>query len=97
VDLFIPRPPSNGFKGTAAVPSTSNFVRGNSESFFFVLTAEEAPFRVAKVLVTPGGGGERGESLDNATKRATMHSKETVAKDAVVAEVREVRMRDDGV
>jgi hypothetical protein len=87
VDFLIPRPPLNGSKDAAAVPSASSFARGNSESFFFVLTAEEAAFRVAKDLVAPRARGERGESLHNATKRASMHPEERVTGDAVVAEV----------
>ena len=90
MDLLVPRPPSNGSKDAAAVPSASSFARGNSESFFFVLTAEEAAFRVAKDLVIPRGRREQGESLYSATKRATMHPGKRVAEDAVVAELRGV-------
>lgn len=87
MDFLVPRPPLNGSKGAAAVPSGSNFARGNSASFFFVFTAEVA-FRVAKGLAVPIGREEQGESLRNATKRATMHPKKRVAADAVVAEIR---------
>lgn len=97
MDFLIPRPPSNGSKGTGKVPSASNLALGNSESFFFVLTAGEAALRVAKDRLIPRGRGEQDESLDNATKRRTMHSKERVAEDAVVAEMRGARVRDDGV
>ena len=97
MDLLIPRPPSNGCKGTATVPSASNFARGNSESFFLVLTAEEAAFRVAMDLMTPRGREEQGESLRDTRKQTTMHPKEAVAEDAVVAGMREVWVRDDGV
>jgi len=97
VVFLVPKPPLNGFKGAAAVPSASNFARGNSESFFFVLTAEEAVLRVAKDLMTTRGREGRGESLHDATRRATIHPGEVVVVDAVVAEMRGVRMRDDGV
>lgn len=97
MDLLIPSPPSNGSKGAEAVPSASNFARGNSEGFFLVLTAEEAAFRVAKDLVTPRAREEQGKSLRDATKRTTIHPKETVAEDAVVAGMRKVWVCDDGV
>ena len=97
MDFLVPRPPLNGSKGTAAVPLASSFAWGNSEGFFFVLIADEAALRVAKDLVTLRGRKWRGESLHDATIRATMHSGETVAKDAVVAEMREAWMCDDGV
>ena len=95
--LLVPRPPLNGSKGAAAVPPTSNFARGNSEAFFFVLIADRAALRVAKDLVTLRGREGRGESLHDARIRATMHSGEVVAEDAVVAEMREAWMCDDGV
>lgn len=93
MDFLIPRPPSNGSKGVATVPSASNFTRGNSENFFFVLTTVKA-FRVARDLVAPRGREERDESLHNATN---MHPRARVTEDAVVAEVRVMRLRDDGV
>ena len=95
--FLVLMPPLNGSKAAAAVPPVNNFACGNSESFFLVLTADDADLRVAKDLVTPGGREGRGESLHDATIRATMHSGEIVAEDAVVAEMRETWMCDDGV